>query len=436
MSEENETATGNVTEKEIKKFSKRIPMVMTIDEDIAAARFQYREQDDATIQAIILAANNDHDEASQNFRRAQIKEAEAKTLLDRKILLQRKPSTTPNPTIDDKVATKTVKELQKRRDLKRAKRWAAKEMMDKTAKEVDNLHSKETITIRKEGEVWKDGSLHKMEWSYAPKYVEKVMPDKENPETVYVAIRHQLMNNTFTLTADQAIKSLDRFCHSIPDNWPVYKRYVNQISKEMNDQKSKAHFDRRQGLNLLSMVLKKSHQILFDVYLHRNKNNAGLHEPFDASTLRKMEQFRSNLKGDAALLPIGHQTVTKRAILNAFTDGKLSTKKHAEKSNIKKIEKGKKFQLDGGPTKDKKRKKTTKKDKDKPKTTSRKEGVRTGESPELSTTKRQKLIDKMDAQGFQALMRAAKGKNYMSHNESNSLVQMPHDQTNFQILQQ
>ena len=414
MTEENETATGNVTEKEIKKFSKRIPMVMTIDEDIAAARFQYREQDDATVQAIIVAATNDHEEARQLFRQAQIKEAEAKMFLDRKILLLKKPNSTPNPAIDDKVATKTIKDLQKKRDQRRAKRWAAKEMLDKTAKEVDNLHSKETITIRKEGEVWKDGSLHKMEWSYAPKYVEKVMPDKENPETVYVAIRHQLMNNTFTLTADQAIKSLDRFGHAIPDNWPVFKRYVHQISKEMTDQKSKAHFDRRQGLNLLSMVLKKSHQILFDVYLHRNKNNAGLHEPFDATTLKKMEHFRNNLKGDASLLPIGHQTVTKRAILNAYTDGKLSIKKHTEKLSQKKSDKPKKFQLDGGLTKEKKRKKGLKKEKTKSKSTSRKEGARTGESPELSNNKRQKLIDKMDAQGFQALMRAAKGKNYYS----------------------
>ena len=410
MTEENETATGNVTEKEIKKFSKRIPMVVTIDEDIAAARFQYRQEDDATIQAMIAAANNDHEEAIQAFRHAQIREAEAKKLLERKLLLKRKPNATPDPILDPQVAAKTEKILRTKRNKRRTQRWAAKELMEKTAKEMDNLHSKETITIRKEGEIWKDGTLHKMEWSYAPKYVENVMPDKENPETVYVAIRHQLMNSTFTLTADQAIKSLDRFFHAIPDNWPVFKRYVNQISKEMTDQKSKSHFDRRQGLNLLSMILKKSHQILFDVYLHRNKNNASLHEPFDSTTLKKMEQFRTNLKGDAALLPIGHQTVTKRAILNAFTDGKLNVKsKTTDKSRDKKSDKVKKFQL-GGPTKENKRKKTVKKEKEKTKNTSRKEGVRAGESPELSTTKRQKLIDKMDAQGFQALMRAAKGK--------------------------
>ena len=409
MTEENETATGNVTEKEIKKFSKRIPMVVTIDEDIAAARFQYREQDDATIQALITAANNDHEEASQAFRQAQLREAEAKQLLERKLLLKRKPNATPDPKLDPKVATKSVKILRAKRDKRRTQRWAAKDLMEKTAKEVDNLNSKETI-IRKEGEIWKDGTLHKMEWSYAPKYVENVMPDKENPETVYVAIRHQLMNNTFTLTADQAVKNLDRFFHSIPDNWPVFKRYVNQISKEMTDQKSKSHFDRRQGLNLLSMVLKKSHQILFDVYLHRNKNNASLHEPFDSTTLKKMESFRTNLKGDAALLPIGHQTVTKRAILNAYTDGKLNTKsKSIDKFKDKKSEKIKKIQI-GGPTKENKRKKAVKREKEKTKSTSRKEGVRTGEQPELSTSKRQKLIDKMDAQGFQALMRAAKGK--------------------------
>ena len=407
MADENETATGNVTEKEIKKFSKRIPIVMTIEEDIAAARFQYREQDDETIKSIILAASNDHEEARKEFRFAQEKEADAKMLLERKYTLIKKPSSTPLP-IDVKVATFTIKQLRQKREKRRTKRWAAKELMEKTAKELDNLNSRDSLTIRKEGEVWKDGSLHKMEWSYAPKYVEKVMPDKENPETVYVAIKHQLMNNTFTLTADQAIKSLDRFFHAIPDNWPVFKRYVYQISKEMTDQKFKAHFDRRQGLNLLSMILKKSHQILFDVYLHRNKNNAGLHEPFDATTLRKMEHFRTNLKGDAALLPIGHQTVAKRAILNAFTDGKFNPKmKIYDKIKDKKVDKVKKFQLDGGPTKDKKRKKV-KKEIDK-KSAGRKEGVRTGESPELSTTKRQKLIDKMDAQGFQALLRAAKG---------------------------
>ena len=415
MTEENETATGNVTEKEIKKFSKRIPMVVTVDEDIAAARFQYREQDDETVKAIIQTASNDHEEALKEFRIAQEKENQAKTMLERKYLLIKKPNITPLP-IDQKLANFTIKQLRQRREKKRTKRWAAKEMMEKTAKEVDSLNSKESITIRKEGEVWKDGTLHKMEWSFAPKYVESVMPDKENPETVYVAIKHQLMNNTFTLTADQAIKSLDRFFHSIPDNWPVFKRYVYQISREMTEQKSKSHFDRRQGLNLLSMVLKKSHQILFDVYLHRNKNNAGLHEPFDASTLKKMEQFRSNLKGDAALLPIGHQTVAKRAILNAFTDGKLNPKaKIYEKTKEKKTEKVKKFQLDGGPTKEKKRKKSQKKEKDK-KAASRKEGARSGETPELSSSKRQKLIDKMDAQGFQALLRAAKGNYYLYDN--------------------
>ena len=406
MTDDHETATGNVTEKEIKKFSKRIPMVMTIDEDIAAARFQYRDQDDETIKSIILAASNDHEEARRELRKAQDKENEAKMLLERKYVLIKKPNSTPLP-MDDKVAAFTVKQLRLKREQRRTKRWAAKELMEKTAKELDNLNSKDSITIRKEGEVWKDGTLHKMEWSYAPKYVESVMPDKENPETVYVAIKHQLMNNTFTLTADQAIKSLDRFFHSIPDNWPVFKRYIYQISKEMTDQKMKSHFDRRQGLNLLSMVLKKSHQILFDVYLHRNKNNAGLHEPFDASTLKKMEQFRTSLKGDAALLPIGHQTVAKRAILNAFTDGKLNPKTKIYDKKDKKVEKVKKFQLEGGPTKDKKRKKS-KKEKDK-KPAGRKEGARNGELPELSTSKRQKLIDKMDAQGFQALLRAAKG---------------------------
>ena len=411
MAEDNETATGNVTEKEIKKFSKRIPMVMTIEEDIAAARFQYREQDDETLKSIILSASNDHDEARKEFRIAQEREAEAKRLLERKQVLIKKPNSTPIP-MDQKVAALSVKQLKQKRNKRRAKRWAAKELMEKTAKELDNLNSNDSITIRKEGEVWKDGALHKMEWSYAPKYVEKVMPDKENPETVYVAIKHQLMNNTFALTADQAIKMLDRFYHAIPDDWPVFKRYVYQISKEMTDQKSKSHFDRRQGLNLLSMVLKKSHQILFDVYLHRNKNNAGLHEPFDASTLKKMEQFRTNLKGDAALLPIGHQTVAKRAILNAFTDGKLNPKtKIYEPLKEKKGDKLKKFQLDSGPTKDKKRK-LIKKEKDK-KSASRKEGIRTAESPETSTAKRQKLIDKMDAQSFQALLKAAKGKIYL-----------------------
>ena len=413
MSEENETATGNVTEKEIKKFSKRIPMVMTIDEDIAAARFQYRDQDEETIKSIILAASNDHDEARKKFRLAQEKENEAKTMLERKYVLIKKPSSTPLP-IDQKVATLSVKQLRQKREKRRTKRWAAKELMEKTAKELDNLNSKDSITIRREGEIWKDGTLHKMEWSYAPRYVENVMPDKENPETVYVAIKHQLMNNTFTLTADQAIKNLDRLFYSIPDNWPVFKRYVHQISKEMSDQKTKSHFDRRQGLNLLSMVLKKSHQILFDVYLHRNKNNAGLHEPFDASILKKMEQFRTNLKGDAALLPIGHQTLAKRAILNAFTDGKLNPKTKVYDKKDKKVEKVKKFQLEGGPTKDKKRKKFKKENDKDP--ASRKEGVRTGESPELSTSKRQKLIDKMDAQGFQALLRAAKGRTIILSN--------------------
>jgi len=408
--EDTETSTGNVTEKEIKKFSKRIPIVMNIDEDIAAARFQYRQQDDDTLQALLAAANNDHEEAKREFRRAQEKDAEAQKWIDRKQYLATKPNATPNPEIDNKVATLTIKALRQKKAKRRAKKWAAKELLEKTAKEVDALNSKETLAFRKEGEVWKDGAVHKMEWYCAPKYVEKVMPDKENPSTVYVAIRHQLMNNTFTLTADQAIKQLDRFFHSIPDDWPVYKRYISQISKEMNEQKSKSHFDRRQGLNLLSMILKKSHQILFDVYLHRNKNNASMHEPFDANTLKKMELFRSqNLTGDAQLLPIGHQTVAKRAILNAYTDGKLKPKTKSEKikPKEKKVDKIRtKFKSEGGPTKKKKEKTSQKKEKEK---TGRKEGVRTGESPELSGSKRQKMLDRMDAQGLQALMRAAKG---------------------------
>ena len=178
------------------------------------------------------------------------------------------------------------------------------------------------------------------------------------------------------------------------------------------EQKSKAHFDRRQGLNLMSMILKKSHQILFDVYMHRHKNNACLHEPFDAAILKKMEQFRTlNLTGDAAILPIGHQSHTKRQILNAYTDGKIMPKGKKDKPARKeKRDKSIKTNSDGVHTKkERKRKKPKEKDKEKTKT-SRKDGVRSGELPELSEGKRQKLMDKMDAQGFQALMRAAKGK--------------------------
>ena len=302
-----------------------------------------------------------------------------------------------------------IRALKQKYDRRKAKRWKMEELMEKTAKKVDSLHDKETLTIRKEGEVWKDGSLHKMEWYCAPKYVEAVMPDKENPETVYVALRHQLMKNTFTLTADQAIKSLDRFYSAIPDTWPVFKRYTGQISKEIMEQKSKAHFDRRQGLNLMSMILKKSHQILFDVYMHRHKNNASLHEPFDASTLKKMEQYRtSNLSGDAALLPIGHQTHTKRQILNAYTDGKINPKLKKEQPKKEQKNPTKKLQTNGGPTRKEKKKKNSK-EKYNP---GRKERARDGESPKLPTAKRQKIMDKMDAQGFQALMRAAKGKIY------------------------
>ena len=404
--ESTETATGNVTEKDIKSFSKRIPIVMNVDEDIAAARFQYRIQDEATAQAIILAATQDHEEATAQFRIAQQKEIEIKAWLARKHFLTKNPQATPDPNIDRKIKRMSVKALRAKLEKRRTKRWNAEEYMEKTAKKVDNLHSKETLTIRKENEVWKDGSLHKMEWYCAPKYVEDVMPDKENPETVYVALRHQLMKNTFTLTADQAIKTLDRFYSAIPDTWPVFKRYAAKISKEITDQKSKAHFDSRQGLNLMSMILKKSHQILFDVYMHRHKNNASLHEPFDAGTLRKMEQYRSsNLTGDAALLPIGHQSHTKRQILNAYTDGKIQPK--SKKDSGKKDKKPKKFQTDGGPTKKETKQQKKEKKKNKP---GRKEGARSGESPQLPEAKRQKLIDKMDAQGFQALMRAAKGK--------------------------
>ena len=404
--ETNETATGNVTEKDIKNFSKRIPIVMNVDEDIAAARFQYRIQDEDTAQAIILAATQDHEDATAQFRSAQQKEMEMKKWYNRKQFLTKKPSATPDPTIDRKIQRMPLKTLKAKLASRRAKRWTAEELMEKTAKKVDSLHNKETLTIRKEGEVWKDGALHKMEWYCAPKYVENVMPDKENPETVYVALRHQLMKNTFTLTADQAIKTLDRFYCSIPDTWPVFKRYTAKISKEISEQKAKAHFDRRQGLNLMSMILKKSHQILFDVYMHRHKNNACLHEPFDAGTLKKMEQYRtSNLTGDAALLPIGHQSHTKRQILNAYTDGKINPKVKKESQKDKKT---KKFQTNGEPTK-KNSKSQPKKEKEKNKP-GRKQGARSGESPKLPEAKRQKLLDKMDAQGFQALMRAAKGK--------------------------
>ena len=100
--DDTETSTGNVTEKEIKKFSKRIPIVMNIDEDIAAARFQYRQQDDDTLQALLAAANNDHEEAKREFRRAQEKDAEAQKWIERKQYLASKPNATPNPEIDNK----------------------------------------------------------------------------------------------------------------------------------------------------------------------------------------------------------------------------------------------------------------------------------------------------------------------------------------------
>ena len=109
MSESTETATGNVTEKEIKKFSKRIPIVMNVDEDIAAARFTYRIQDDATAQAIIVAATQDHDEATELFREAQRKEAETKKLYNRKQFLAKKPRATPDPVLDPQIAGTTVR---------------------------------------------------------------------------------------------------------------------------------------------------------------------------------------------------------------------------------------------------------------------------------------------------------------------------------------
>lgn len=99
------------------------------------------------------------------------------------------------------------------------------------------------------------------------------MPDKEKPEEIYVKIRYRMMNNPFEVHAVEALRLLDRFFRALPDEWTVYRRYVTAIIEYIKENKNKSHFDRKMGLHAFSMILKKTHQVDFDIMMVRNKHN-------------------------------------------------------------------------------------------------------------------------------------------------------------------
>ena len=104
-------------------------------------------------------------------------------------------------------------------------------------------------------------------------YVESIMPDKEKPEDIYIKMRHRMMQCPFEVHAMEALKMLERFFKALPDDWTVYRRYVTAICDYIKENRSKSHFDRRMGLHAFSMIMKKTHQVDFDIMMVRNKNN-------------------------------------------------------------------------------------------------------------------------------------------------------------------
>ena len=99
------------------------------------------------------------------------------------------------------------------------------------------------------------------------------MPDKEKPEDIYIKMRHRMMQCPFEVHAMEALKMLERFFKALPDDWTVYRRYVTAICDYIKENRSKSHFDRRMGLHAFSMIMKKTHQVDFDIMMVRNKNN-------------------------------------------------------------------------------------------------------------------------------------------------------------------
>ena len=111
-------------------------------------------------------------------------------------------------------------------------------------------------------------------------YVESIMPDKEKPEEIYVKMRFRMMHHPFEVHAMEAIKILERFFKALPDDWTVYRRYVTAIMEYIKENRQKSHFDRKMGLNAFSMILKKTHQVDFDIMMVRNKHNPCMNVSF------------------------------------------------------------------------------------------------------------------------------------------------------------
>ena len=175
---------------------------MTVDENTTANEFQYRTRNEITVQTILTMAINNQEEAKTNFHIPQKTDKESKPWLDRKTILLEKPNTTPM-AMNTKTLNLTVEKL-KANYTNKLRKWARKKFQDKTTKELDNLQT-EYLVVQKRSEIGNDDSIHKIIGTYVLKNVKQIMPDDANPQKVHVTSKHQLMNNTFTLTTHQVL---------------------------------------------------------------------------------------------------------------------------------------------------------------------------------------------------------------------------------------
>ena len=89
--------------------------------------------------------------------------------------------------------------------------------------------------------------------------------DKEDPATVYVALKNKLMNAyDKDWGLEDAVRLLKRFIDALGEDLPVVADYVNKIKLQLEEKKDDVDFNRLQAFFLLSMCLSKPHQVLFD----------------------------------------------------------------------------------------------------------------------------------------------------------------------------
>lgn len=203
--------------------------------------------------------------------------------------------------------------------------------------------------------------------------------DKEDPATVYVALKNKLMNSyNKDWSLLDASRLLKRFLDALDDDLAVVFDYISKIKAMLDDKKDDADFTRLQAFYLLSMCLSKPHQLVFDHQMRTLKEAnkcSYMDEPFSAKTKKTLiEAQKKYLTGMDKLIPYGDLSNKQKGIVKLYATKAI--KPEAKKPTDAKP-KSKANQNNDKPQNQKPKKPKNDKDKDKEETPRRKRFRRT-----------------------------------------------------------